>query len=197
MKKIVATFAVGLALAFTAQAEKIVVVPDDFSGTFVTSTAGAIGVGNTEITGTLDVSDVATFGGTVIAPNIDGYDQNIGVGRRAYYQQGTNNLNNTAIGYYSMRYASNTVAVTAFGAWAGFRADGHEYCGFIDAYTTQPASGHNPTNDLIFFEGGDLYLGRGGTTGKKIVLRNLPTSDPGEAGQLWQAGSNLYISTGP
>ncbi|NCC50225.1 MAG: hypothetical protein EOM20_03320 [Spartobacteria bacterium] len=106
------------------------------------------------------------------------------IGFKAMYQA-VSSVANGAFGYLAMYQASSTSNSLAVGAFAGRNATGTAR-GYIDSYATDPGAGHNPTNDLIFFDNGDLYLGRGGTTGKKIVLRNLPTSDPGEAGQLWQ-----------
>jgi len=103
---------------------------------------------------------------------------------------------NYADGISYAKEAKDTMYSFMAGTWAGRNATGTAR-GYIDCYAADPGSGHNPTNDLIFFDNGNLYLGRGTNTANKIVLRNLPTSDPGEAGQLWQSGSNLYISTGP
>jgi hypothetical protein len=208
--------------------------------------AGTLSAGDTEITGTLDVSDVATFDSNVIAPRVSDVNDNGVSGYQAMYQasectyngvsggyvmQTATNCNyNAAHGYYAMygangcdlngvsgsramygaadcdqngvigfrvMYAGNGATNSlAAGSYAGRNATGTAR-GYIDCYTADPGSTHNPTNDLIFFDNGSLYLGRGTNSANKIVLRNLPTSDPGVAGQLWRVNSNLYISTGP
>jgi len=93
---------------------------------------------------------------------------------------------------YDANNASNSLAA---GAYAGRNATGTAR-GYIDSYAADPGEAHNPTNDLIYFDNGDLYIGRGTNTDNVIVLRGLPTTDPNNAGQLWQSSSNLYISTG-
>ena len=85
---------------------------------------------------------------------------------------------------------------------------------------------HNATNSLIDNYGGDLYItqhtndkdiifrsddGSGGTTTyfyldgsevstkiltQKVIMSNLPTSDPGTTGQLWNDNGTLKISAG-
>ncbi len=119
-----------------------------------------------------------------------------GVSGNSAMQNATNCENNIVGGYGAMTCATGASNSLAAGAWAGRNATGMAR-GYIDCYTSDPGDAHNPTNDLIYFDNGALYFGRGNNATNRIVLRYLPTSDPGFTGQLWQSGSNLYISTGP
>jgi len=76
-------------------------------------------------------------------------------------------------GFKSMYGATDLHKSLALGAFAGAYSTGGTAQGFIDCRATDPTSAHNPTNDLIYFNDGALYLGRGDEVNNTVTIRGF------------------------
>lgn len=141
--------------------------------------------------------NVAIGAGSVY--NLKTGKNNVGIG--TYALKGASNSDqsnyNVAIGYGAAqnigRYSGNNVVI---GANAAASLSGADYCIVIGAGQDVDASENHQLNIGGLLTGslatGAAYL----TVNGGLVLPNIPTSDPGVAGQVWNDNGTLKISAG-